>query len=76
MLGARRRFVVALALAFVGEPLAQPRGKPWRIGFLSARRPPVSIDADYYGAFPRRMRELGYVEGRDFVIEWRFAEGD
>ena len=26
------------------------------------------------GGFPQGMRELGYVEGRDFVIEWRFAE--
>jgi putative ABC transport system substrate-binding protein len=28
-----------------------------------------------YAGFPQGMHELGYVEGRDFVIEWRFAEG-
>jgi putative ABC transport system substrate-binding protein len=34
------------------------------------------MDADYYGAFPRRMAELGYVEGKNLVVEWRFADGD
>jgi ABC-type uncharacterized transport system substrate-binding protein len=47
----------------------------WRIGILSARARPPDIQADYYGAFPRAMHELGYVEGRNLVIEWRFAEG-
>src|SRR5262249_35068251 len=36
----------------------------------------ASLEASVYGGFLRGMRELGYVEGRDFVIEWRFAEGD
>jgi len=37
-------------------------------------RPP-SIAADRVGAFPQGMRELGYVEGKNLTIEWRFAEG-
>lgn len=54
---------------------AQQTGRVWRIGFLTQRRRPKSIDADFIGAFPRRMRELGYVEGGNLVIEWRFADG-
>lgn len=45
------------------------------VGFLSPRSRPAVLDADYYGAFPRRMRELGYVEGRNLTVEWRFADG-
>ena len=34
------------------------------------------VDADYiYGPFTQGMRELGYVEGKNLVIEWRAAEG-
>ena len=55
---------------------AQQQGKVWRVGFLSSRNRPVSLDSDYYGAFPRRMSALGYVEGRNLIIEWQFADGD
>ena len=55
---------------------AQQSARVWRIGFLSARRRPPSLTTDYYGAFPRRMSELGYVEGRNLAIEWRFADGE
>lgn len=39
------------------------------------RHRPALLDADYLGAFPRGMRELGYIEGENLVIEWRFADG-
>ena len=77
-LNARRNVVLAFGagvLAAAARSLAQQREKVWRIGVLSARRGPASLDADYYGGFPDRMRELGYVEGRNLAIEWRFAEG-
>ena len=76
---ARRSLVLALGATLVVAPLspfAQQQGRVWRIGFLSPRRRPPSLDSDYYGAFPRRMSELGYVEGRNLVIEWRFADGE
>ena len=76
---ARRSFVRALGATLMAAPLgsfAQQQGKAWRIGFLSPRRRPASLDSDYYGAFPRRMSELGYVEGRNLTIEWRFANGE
>ena len=75
----RRQLLVALGAGAVAVPLAsfaQQQGKVWRVGFLSARRRPASLDTDYYGAFPRGMRDLGYVEGKNLAIEWRFAEGE
>jgi putative ABC transport system substrate-binding protein len=50
----------------------QPKKVP-RIGFLSGS-PPSSIKARTE-AFRQGLRELGYVEGRNIVIEWRSAEG-
>ena len=72
-----RRDTVFALLAFSAAPLAsdaQQQGKIWRVGFLTQRRRPDSIDADLLGAFPRGMRELGYVEGKNLVIEWRFDD--
>ena len=65
----------AIALAAAGHLRAQ-QPVAWRVGVLSPRRAPDRLAADYYGAFPIRMRELGYVEGRTLDIEWRFAAGD
>ena len=73
------RDAVLALVALAAAPLvshAQQQGKMWRVGFLAPRRRPVSIDADFLGAFPRGMRELGYVEGKNLVIEWRFANGE
>ena len=75
----RRKLVIALGAGALAAPLfpfAQQQVKIWRVGFLSARRRPPVLDIDYYGALPRRMKELGYVEGRNLHIEWRFADGD
>ena len=55
--------------------LAQQPPRVWRIGFLLPRARPASNDADPVGGFLRGMRELGYVEGNNLVIEWRYADG-
>jgi putative ABC transport system substrate-binding protein len=73
----RRQFIAGLGVA-AAWPLAvraQQASKVWRIGFLASGLRPVSIESGQYGGFPQGMRELGHVEGKDFVIEWRFAEG-
>jgi len=69
-----------LALLSLGatplSSLAQQQGKIWRIGFLAARSRSTSSNPDaYYDAFVQGMRELGYVEGKNLGIEWRFADG-
>jgi putative ABC transport system substrate-binding protein len=73
----RRKLVVALGASVIAAPLssfAQQQGKVWRVGFLVSRSRPDSLDSDVYGAFLREMRELGYIEGKNLVIEWRFAD--
>jgi putative tryptophan/tyrosine transport system substrate-binding protein len=58
-------------LTFSAE--AQQATKLPRIGYLNANFPttnPVRIEAIRQG-----LRELGYVEGQNIVIEWRYAEG-
>lgn len=69
----RRRFLLISLAATVTTPLAaraQREGKIARVGFLVvARNPGVE------SAFPRGLAELGYVEGRDVIIEWRSADG-
>jgi putative ABC transport system substrate-binding protein len=57
--------------------LAQAQTKARRIGFLTPRSRPSSPDRDAFSdAFMQGMRELGYVEGKTVVIEWRYANGN
>ena len=75
--GERRR-ALALGAALLAAPfcaLAQPPKKLLRIGFLPIGTRPASIASHPLGGFARGMRELGYTEGKDYVIEWRFSEG-
>jgi putative tryptophan/tyrosine transport system substrate-binding protein len=53
--------------------LAQQQAKVWRVGFLAPT--PASLSVQNTEAFLKGMRELGYVEGKNLVIEWRFADG-
>jgi ABC-type uncharacterized transport system substrate-binding protein len=52
---------------------AQQTGKVSRIGYLVV--PPPRAVAARIDAFRQRLRELGYMEGKDFVMESRYAEG-
>ena len=52
---------------------AQPAGKVYRIGYLSTAAPDVSTTV--IGAFREGLRERGWVEGRNLVIEYRWAQG-
>jgi len=63
--------VLMLAVAVIAEA-QQPKKIP-RIGFLGALSP-SSISARIE-AFRQGLRELGYVEGKNLVIEYRWAEG-
>ncbi len=55
---------------------AGPPGKIWRVGFLALPARPADLDSHYYAAFKHGMRELGYVEGKNLIIEWRWAGGE
>ena len=68
----RREFITLVGGATVGWPIsvrAQQTPRVSRIGFLGGASRPNSIESSYYGAFLKRMHELGYVENKDFVME-------
>ncbi|MCZ6622804.1 MAG: ABC transporter substrate binding protein [Deltaproteobacteria bacterium] len=46
---------------------AQQTNKVYRIGYLAPR--------SVHEGFRQRLRELGYIEGQNLVIEWRFSKG-
>ena len=73
----RRRLLIAAAvlLAMCRTAGAQQPARIWQIGFLALRRI-APLGADFFGEFPRALRELGYVEGRQVQIHWRSAEGE
>jgi putative ABC transport system substrate-binding protein len=62
--------VSVLAVGVIAE--AQPTKIP-RIGYLTGNSP--STNAARIEAFRQGLRELGYVEGKNIIIEWRYAEG-
>ena len=71
----RREFIALLCGTVVGWPLAaraEQNAMPMA-GYLSTR----SLDDSAYivAAFRKGLNETGYSEGRDVMIEWRFAEG-
>lgn len=76
----RRKMLFALgagALSVTDPSLAQVPAKVRRIGFLAERSRSTPSHPDvYYDAFVQGMRELGYVEGTNLVVEWRFADGE
>jgi putative ABC transport system substrate-binding protein len=63
----------SLLLAPCFPTQAQQAGKVPRIGFLATVSP--SVISDRVEAFRQGLRELGYVEGKNVVIEWRYEEG-
>jgi putative ABC transport system substrate-binding protein len=63
----------ALLSALCGFAEAQQAKKVSRIGYLSATG--RSVNSARFEAFRQGLRELGYVEGKNLVIEWRWAEG-
>jgi putative ABC transport system substrate-binding protein len=71
-----RRAFLAIATTVLAMPLAakgQPTGKIPRIGFLGAVTPEDFPHLE--NAFREGLREAGYVEGRNLVIEYRWAAG-
>src|SRR2546422_752034 len=62
--------IVVLLVGYVGMADAQQPRKVPRIGFLSSSGNPYSVEA-----FRQGLRDLGYVDGKNIVIEYRHAEG-
>jgi putative ABC transport system substrate-binding protein len=72
----RRAFIGSLAGGLLTAPLAaqgQQAGKVYRIGVLVGGSRPDSVQVRE--AFRQGLLDLGYVEGRNVIIEYRFADG-
>src|SRR5262245_48230118 len=72
---ARRRFLAALSGGLLAAPLAaeaQQGGKLSRVGVLMNLYPP---DAGPPQALRQGLRDLGYIEGQNLVIDWRYQLG-
>jgi putative ABC transport system substrate-binding protein len=73
-----RPFLSLLAAALFIAPLgadAQPATIP-RIGWISLAGPEDADSSPFFEAFRAELRDLGYVEGRNLIIEARWARGD
>src|SRR6516165_9958131 len=83
-----RRAVALLGLVLLAAPLAAGAQQPARVplvGYLSPTFPsptplapipgrPLSINTAYVPQFRQGLRELGYVEGQNIALEFRWAE--
>ena len=69
----RRRFVVA-SLAGLALPRAGAAQRAARVGFLSPFT--ASVAAPWHEAFRPGLRELGWTEGQNITIEYRYANGN
>ena len=72
----RREFITLIggtAVAWPSVALAQQTSKVWRVGMLDTT--PATLNAANIDAFRRGLRQLGYVEGQNLIIEYRSGEG-
>ena len=77
----RRKLVAAAGAGALTAPFGSfaqsppaAAGKIWRIGYLAQNQ--RGFGMTFYNAVAQRLREIGYAEGSNLVIEARFAEGD
>lgn len=71
-----RKYVLlawALLLALSFPARAQPQGRVRRLGFLGNSTP--VLEENLIGSFREGLRDLGYIEGKNIFIEYRWAEG-
>ncbi len=70
----RRAFLGTLALLAAPRAIeAQQAGKIYRIGVISSGGP--EQERVLQAALRERLRERGWVEGQNVLVEWRYAEG-
>ncbi len=80
----RRNIIIASGVSAIAPStslapraaLAQAPRKVWRIGYLSPLTKTRHVEAAELGLLVQGLREYGYTEGRDYVIEGRYADDD
>jgi putative tryptophan/tyrosine transport system substrate-binding protein len=73
----RREFITLIGGAIVLPSVAEARHaeKVYRIGILSARPEGPAEFAKVWKQFFDGLRDHGYVEGQNLIVEWRYSEG-
>jgi putative ABC transport system substrate-binding protein len=72
----RRRFLTAAGAVLIAPRVwAQQQRKVWQVGVLAQIARPEVLATHVFGGLPRGLRELGYVEGENLSLDWRFADG-
>jgi putative ABC transport system substrate-binding protein len=75
----KRIILLVVALGLLATPLAaeaQKAEKVYRIGWLTAKKSDVVKKRPWFKAFMEELRDLGWVEGKNFVMEFRSAEAN
>src|SRR6266851_10412373 len=73
----RRAFIAAVTGGLLAAPLdaqAQQAGKVWRIGVRVPVEPQSPTEPNV-AAFRQGLHDLGYVEGQNIAVEYRYAHG-
>jgi putative ABC transport system substrate-binding protein len=76
-MSSRRAFIRTVAGSLLGVQAvasAQQPGRVYRLGYLS--QPTRESVAQVLDAFLKKLRDLGWVDGRNLIIEYRWADGD
>jgi len=71
-----RSLELIVTLALLLAPLAvqaQPAGKVWRIGYVTSQSAAAAGRVSF-DAFRQGLRDLGYVEGQNISVEYRWAD--
>ena len=68
----RRDFIAGLASVGGWSPVAHAQSKTYRIGMLDTSARPVNAN---FKELENALRELGYVEGRNLILDYRSPEG-
>jgi len=76
----RREFIILLGGAAAGWSLPaiaqQHSGKVWRVAWLSPAFADTPVDKEINETFHAEMQRLGYVEGKNLIVDSRFGEGN
>jgi putative tryptophan/tyrosine transport system substrate-binding protein len=69
----RRAFVASIGATLLGLRAVRAEGKIYRLGVLA--NTPDTVAEPFDTAMFEELRSLGYVEGQNLVVEWRFSQG-
>ena len=69
----RREFITLLGGAAAWPLVARAQGKIPRVGFMGNST--AALEANLVASFREGLRELGYEEGRNIAIDYRWADG-